>query len=310
MNDNNRIGDNIRTLREAYGETQEELANAIYTTQNNISKYENGKSFKIDIITAIARRYMVTIQELMYSDLSGYKISFDKNSINAAYRNFWRFFPIFPITEIDQDSHFYKAYTIHKELYGLFSSFNIEDNDLIINIMGYYSTVCDYLDEYYDAYRLDNIKIESALNYIALFYFYNFPKATLPYFLDKAIFVKKISGLASITKDKVEDILKIPKEELSNTFSSIFNGFSNSKYLTILEEMMTTIHKSKEFSDLAQYYDALSFVYDIVDKNMDYSLNFRSGYNMLKRITELGNGYAELFLLYNPDPLDGLQSTI
>lgn len=43
MGDLKRLGANIRSLRKAYGETQEQLAEAIFVEKNTISNYENGK---------------------------------------------------------------------------------------------------------------------------------------------------------------------------------------------------------------------------------------------------------------------------
>ena len=42
MNDLKQIGANIRSLRRAFGETQEQLSNAIDVVKTTVSAYENG----------------------------------------------------------------------------------------------------------------------------------------------------------------------------------------------------------------------------------------------------------------------------
>ena len=42
-----KIGKNIKALREAHGETQNELADALYLSKNTISKYERGEKVGI-----------------------------------------------------------------------------------------------------------------------------------------------------------------------------------------------------------------------------------------------------------------------
>ena len=71
MYDLKRLGANIKSLRNAYGETQEELGAAIFVEKNTISSYETGtREPKKDTLSAIARHFMVSLEELLYSDLS------------------------------------------------------------------------------------------------------------------------------------------------------------------------------------------------------------------------------------------------
>lgn len=58
MGDLVRLGLNIRSLRKAYGETQEELGVALNVEKNTVSYYENGKREpNKDMIAEIAKHY-------------------------------------------------------------------------------------------------------------------------------------------------------------------------------------------------------------------------------------------------------------
>ena len=67
----NYLASNLKHLRKSYGETQEELAKALYLEKNTISQYESG-SRKPDeeTLKGITKRYGVTMDSLLYEDLS------------------------------------------------------------------------------------------------------------------------------------------------------------------------------------------------------------------------------------------------
>ena len=60
MGDLKKLGANIRSLRIAYGETQEQLGEAIYVEKNTVSYYENGKREpNKETLTAIANHFTI-----------------------------------------------------------------------------------------------------------------------------------------------------------------------------------------------------------------------------------------------------------
>lgn len=71
----NYLASNLKHLRKSYGETQEELAKALYLEKNTISQYENGSRKPVEeTLKGIAKRYGVTIDSLLYEDLSFFPI--------------------------------------------------------------------------------------------------------------------------------------------------------------------------------------------------------------------------------------------
>ena len=76
-----KIGKNIKALREAHGETQNELADALYLSKNTISKYERGekvgsgykKSFDYELLKQFTEHYNVPVEMFIKMDLSDFK---------------------------------------------------------------------------------------------------------------------------------------------------------------------------------------------------------------------------------------------
>jgi len=83
MKNINRLGANIRSLRKAYRETQEQLGEIIHVEKNAVSYYENDKREpNKETLRAIAKHYMVSVEELLYEDFSDIdRITIDKNVV-------------------------------------------------------------------------------------------------------------------------------------------------------------------------------------------------------------------------------------
>ena len=89
-----KLGANIKALRLAWKETQDDLAYAIGLDENtNISYYENGKRYpKPDIIFKIAKHYRITEYELMFSDFTdSIKLPLSKKTKQREYKSKFKF---------------------------------------------------------------------------------------------------------------------------------------------------------------------------------------------------------------------------
>ena len=110
MNITEKLGNNIRCLRVAYGETQEQLGDAIGVEKNTVSSYEKGRTEpNKKILSLIAAHYMISVEELLSYDFSGMdKITFNQNV-------FWEQIDvILPVTSSEnaiKNEHFKKAYS-------------------------------------------------------------------------------------------------------------------------------------------------------------------------------------------------------
>lgn len=72
MNITEKLGNNIRCLRMAYGETQEQLGDAIGVEKNTVSSYEKGRTEpNKEILSLISSHYMISVEELLSYDFRG-----------------------------------------------------------------------------------------------------------------------------------------------------------------------------------------------------------------------------------------------
>ena len=65
-----------------------------------------------------------------------------------------------------------------------------------------------------------------------------------------------------------------------------------------LEKSKIILKKSAKWCDLADYYLALQYVYNIIDNDLSDNLNSRIGGEMLKVFYSVENKYAEEFFEY------------
>lgn len=206
-NDNNRIGNNIRSLRKAYGETQQQLADAINTSRTNIINYEKHGYGNPEIISAIAKRYMVSVYELQYCDFNGLKeINFDNDDfLNKIYI----VFPIVSSEKALKDEKFRKAYSLHIQIYSELKANNHEAIFDLLNCLDLYDAVFySYVDVKRDGRLIfPNSDVMGAvcLNYIAIF--------SVLLFIERGFMVLKENALMSEkVKSHILELLKTCNE--------------------------------------------------------------------------------------------------
>ena len=184
-NDNNNLlGNNIRALREEFGETQTELAKFLNVSRTSISQYENGKNIPdLMVIKDIANHYMFTVQDLMCKDLSSFKINVDKSNIMEWLNSYsQRLNDILPIVKNQNamiNEQFKDVYTKHKTFYDFLQKIKFEDiNDFenaktILYIRKNFTNFLSCLDEYIKTFQIEDndVKICSAINYVSIYHF-------------------------------------------------------------------------------------------------------------------------------------------
>lgn len=278
-----RLGKNIRCIRVAYGESQEKLGEAIGVEKNTVSYYENGKREpNKDILRAIAVHYMVSVEELLTGDFSGLeKITVNQNAL-------WEHIDeVLPVTCSEQamaNPHFKKAYEIHRHFFDLLSKVNMDGIDNI--------DVC--LEEYLEAYEDDNSKVEAAANFLGLWYLFMVMLKLTPVVLEN----RPAAMLQVASRDpKARKILENTDPNFSKEAKEIVDGMSDSEMEDLLSELLRTVKQSKDRYELADYYLALQFVWNLVDNDLGFEINRRIGVEMLNAFVSVENPYAAHFLL-------------
>lgn len=251
MYDLKRIGANIRYLRKAHGETQEELAFALgyigkngdLLGKNTISNYENGiREPEKAILSAIARHFMVTVEELIHHDYAGIQpFHFDNHVL---LKKIDTVLPIISTEAALKNEAFCRAYELHKQFYECFKKEKLDNFDLFTECLEYYET----------AEQDDNCLLLCAGNTIALSYLF--------------LLVLKIPSVLSMApapllqiakKDfEVRKILDNPdpdfEKEASQALSDIL---SSDEFQDEMSKYKCALKKSDLWCDLADYYLAL-----------------------------------------------------
>lgn len=324
--DQNRIGKNIKALRKAYGLTQAKLAEILSRDEEStieertIRKYENGElGIKDTLKKRIAIIFGVSMQELMYRDLSQYTLHDSKEQLIAALEHVDDYFPIFESEPALNNLSFQKAYTHHKSFFYMLkqSAFDmlngkIDIASLMNNMKDYMLNLHIYLDFYIDAHNADSIKAESSANYIALFHFIAAVKLTIPDILYSTARLdrvkKQMPSIENIMDEVSQEVSGLTEnkllEMLANAFPFLSDEYLDSKHKDLLDNMMITLKQDQHYSDLYEYYAALEYYNNIEGNQTDANSNKRTGLDILKRLARRKNIYAERFLKFNPDPLE------
>lgn len=283
MSEEIRLGKNIRCLRNAYGETQEQLGEAIGVEKNTISYYENGKREPDkETLAAIASHFMISVEELMFCDLS------EIDKINANHNLFWEkidsILPIAVSEEAMENEHFRNAYTIHGKLFEDLQKQNLESIDKVIIS----------IDEYGKAYEDEASKVEAAANSLGLWYFFFLMIKSTPEALEK-----RSAAMEQIMRRdaKVRNVLENSNQEFIEETRAIVEKLYTLDTEKMLNEFLTTVKKSSKWYELGDYYLALLFFWSIVDNGLKIELNRRIGAEMLNAFSNVGNQYATNYLL-------------
>lgn len=280
----NYLPSNLKHLRKSYGETQEELANALHLEKSTISQYENG-SRKPDeeILKGIAKRYGVTMDSLLYEDLSffpdmiAFYSNIDSNSLTTA-----RFFPIYKLDK-RFDTKTIRAFEAHKQL--LFGSSEEKDEvdiDLIV----------DAYDEAYEKFDIDSdeflvIAVNSLSLYMLLF---------------SSIFNEE-SGKQ--LKDFVLKDERSKKEISSFVLNIVLPNFNDNEIRTpqfkrdineFFLYLIEILKETRKYSKVADYFFALRYMFNLVDNDYDYATNQLIGSELINGLSRLNNPYAKQFI--------------
>lgn len=276
----NYLASNLKHLRKSYGETQEELAKALYLEKNTISQYESG-SRKPDeeTLKGITKRYGVTMDSLLYEDLSfvpdmlAYYSDIDSNFLMVS--------GFFPIYRLDRrfDTKTIRAFEAHKQL---LSGSSEVDIDLII----------EAYDEAYDKFDIDSdeflVIAVNLLSLCILLYSSIFNEASVKQIEDFLLKDKKSKKeISSFVLNVV-----LPSFNDNEVRSPQFKRDLNEGLLYLIE----ILKESRKYSKVADYFFALRYMFNLVDNDYDYATNQLIGSELINGLSRLNNPYAKKFI--------------
>lgn len=285
----NKLGKNIRALRKAYGETQEELGYAINVEKNTISYYETGNRVPSkEVIAEIAKHYMISVDEILKSDLSALdKITVDNKLF---LDNIETILPIVSSERALSNSDFQRAFKAHKRIIEGIHNFSMEGMEYID----------ECIDGYAEAVKDKNCEAEAAANYIAMWYFLLLSIKTVP-----LIYENQPAALQQVARNdkQAKEIIDNTGDDFINEAKEAAGELSDPELEGYIDNLRSKLKKSEKWYELADYYLALQYIWNIVDNDLGWDFNRRIGVEMMNAFISVGNVYAARFILFSLDSM-------
>lgn len=281
-------GNNIYFLRNAFGETQEELGAVINRGKNTVSYYENGeRSIPKDILSLIAQHYGVTEEDLINDDFAHVK------EVKLKQNYFWEkidsLLPVISSEAIAKDKRFQRQYLMHREIYKDIADGNIDT----VKLLNCFNT-------YEEMFKNNCNKNESAANYIALWSLLMYLCKTVPSALSKNT---ALITLAIKNNNKAKSAIENMNESFEKDAKEVTEELNGPEDVALFNEMIKTLKRSEVLSDLGDYYLALQYVWGFVNNNLSFEFNSRIGTEMMMAFSQVDNKYAYTFLEYSAEVL-------
>ena len=279
------IGDNIRSLRNAFGETQEQLAEKTFFTKSAIGNYETDqRTIDLEKTSRIAQHFMVSEELLISGDFSDLgRLRFD---LEHWQRSMDTLFPTASSEAALRCEPFRRAYAAHKDLYDRYS----KDPDLDIE-----PVILACIEDYAKASDDGRASIDAAVNTLALYYLSLFESRVIellcasevePAILEQILSQNDLSRFDFI--DFKGELLQEAQEELMQLRCP-----ENRKAILDLKK---SIKQSSAYHDLADYYLALPYYFNLDGNELSIGLNATILVEMMRSFSAVGNQYAACFL--------------
>lgn len=277
-NDDNQLGKNIQFLRELYGETLDELGEVIHFARSTVKGYENG-SRKPDphTLNKIAKHYSKTVDEILYADLTELTVSkMGAGSIKDILDLFQKLLPLYSSEDAMRNPKFNKGYKFCHQIMAGFSNGEVLRGTIIT----------DAFQAYIEAFE-ELVCPEAAANLMW----------TIIVWWTQIFDVEQMMSLQSkylSNKFDIKDYMKI-KENESDALKEKRRGFI-SDFDEIITEILKELKSDSKWSDLADYYIALKYVFAMVDSDLSPEMNSAVGMQMMLTFAKIGNPHALNFI--------------
>ncbi len=274
------IAKNIKYLREAFGETKKELADAIYRSPSLITDIENGnKNVSEENRELIAEHYGVTVDSLANGDFSTLNFDNADFSLKAMKDLTMKLYPVIPPSNSSNDTYFKKAYEAHIGLIKNSGKTNIEDE--------FFDTIDVIIENYSNSY--DNYNTEETIaNTLQLFIIFADSLDDHTTKLSQAI-LRGESNKPTFVKDYLTHNIKFNK-------SDTIDNEAKSEFSEMILELIKMLKATKNYSDLGDFYLANTFLINIVDNDCTLDINRTIGFELMYQLERIDNKYAKNYI--------------
>ena len=266
------LAKNLKILRKYKGETQHELANILYVSTDAVSKYEKSERMPgEDIIQRIAEHYEIPLDILMSEEISVDYLKKRTEAIDSVLDAFNVSVLEGYTTEKAQKNE------VFNEAYGYYM--RILESDIPMESM---IEKCKAL--FYKSFQDYNLT-EGAVNTVALIYFDYLYRAT-----PQNIMVDYLSDTPSTLKR-----LEMHSEAIGNNTKNSVKAFLRDNG-DMLDRCLIAIKNDRETADIADYYLALKYIYDLCDNDETPETNRKIGMHLMYESYRFKNRYAVKYI--------------
>ncbi len=279
------FGANLRSLRHAFGETQEQLAEKTHFSKSAIGMYETSRRVPaMSDISRFAQHFIISEGHLISSDFSGlkpYKLDF-----GSWLENIGTVFPIIASEAALQCEPFRQAFEAHQSLYAQYGSESAPDTESVFFACA---------EDYAKAYHHDQAHDEAGVNLLALFYLLMFECRNMMLLCQNDVELVMLDRVLSWLSVSPEEYAAYKAETLQEVKEQIemLNCKENRE---IIAGIKTVLKQSPVQHDLADYYLALPYYWNLDGNAWDLTTNAAISIEMMRSFSAVGNRYAKEFL--------------
>ncbi|MGT2959227.1 helix-turn-helix domain-containing protein [Streptococcus bovimastitidis] len=281
-----RLGQNLKQIREKNGETITDLSEILGKAINTISQYENNKRKpNYEDLEKISNHYNVSIDDLLYSDLSDSletvkMLNNIKNNYEFLNKKCLIMFPILSSTEAKQNQKFTRAIKLHKSWFNNFEHFTDHEMD-------------ELFDLYFDLYFETDLAVVRA-NILGIIFL-----------------VASMGNMSEIRDEFLSFIKHQGKTNKYNNTKFFVSNFYLDRKKTSLDEIIDTskseidnfillllsnLKGSETLYNLREYYLALRYIFGIINNSFNEINNNNFGILLMLDLEKMGNKYAKNYL--------------
>ena len=291
----NKAGINIRTLREAFGETQLDLAAALgFDSPATVSMYESGSrgQNRVEVLERIAWHYRITLDELLHKNYSslrdtissiGRKLSVsetaDAISIEKIRNHLQSLFPMACSDNALREPYFRQAYRKHMDALAEFPWTKSDLNQISQRCCSYYHAS---LETMHTPEPAVNILWWNTIQDISN----HFPDL-IPVF--SKLCRSELSWIEFVRlcwlRDELSPETQPDQSESGSQLLQEAPSISSKSVLKIL-------YHTEEWHQLAEYYQALRYVLGVTGSETNTAADMAAGRSMMISLSQIGNQYA------------------
>lgn len=271
------IGKNIKKYRKAAGHTQQDLGNKIGYSDSGISAFEKGiNDVDSETLKKIADIYCITPEDLM-EDTSTPDFTISNLCITEEHvsNTIDILFPIFSTDSALKNTNFKIAYNKQKSLYNqMKSGLGIVTEDL-------FKCYDIYADAWNEAEIIEAVPNMTSILFLVCSHITSHDAIKLQ---------QKLNTFHKLESHQLKDLFDRTEkniETLSNEKTFFAENYNNAKV-----ECLRVLKNTPEWSNLADYYIAYSYIANFVQNVNSIAQNIKIGRSLMEDYAELGNPYC------------------